>query len=139
MEYSKNLSEPWFSLIKLGLKKVEGRLIKDDFSKMGSGDYILFSNNEFNFVRTFRVMITSVCKYNSFEDYLQNETLENALPGQKILLTSYGSGSGSDCFIIETTENILEKQKIGKRLINYLNDKQYVNYNQYRQMVKMIH
>ena len=81
MEYSKNLSEPWFSLIKLGLKKVEGRLIKDDFSKMGSGDYILFSNNEFNFVRTFRVMITSVCKYNSFEDYLQNETLENALPG----------------------------------------------------------
>jgi len=57
--------------------------------------------------------------------------LENAQPGQKILLTSYGSGSGSDCFIIETTENILEKQKIGKRLINY--------YNQYRQMVKMIH
>jgi hydroxymethylglutaryl-CoA synthase len=65
--------------------------------------------------------------------------LENALPGQRILLTSYGSGSGSDCFVIETTDLITEKQRIGKKLLNYLQNKQYVNYNQYRQMVKMIH
>ncbi|MBT4540164.1 hydroxymethylglutaryl-CoA synthase [Candidatus Woesearchaeota archaeon] len=65
--------------------------------------------------------------------------LENALPNQKILLTSYGSGSGSDCFVIETTNLITEKQKIGKNLLNYMQNKQYVNYNQYRQMVKMIH
>lgn len=29
--YEKNLSEPWFSLIKVGVKTVEGRLNKDDF------------------------------------------------------------------------------------------------------------
>jgi hydroxymethylglutaryl-CoA synthase len=65
--------------------------------------------------------------------------LENALPNQKILLTSYGSGSGSDCFVLETTEAITEAQKTGKKLLNHLQNKTYVNYNQYRQMVNMIH
>jgi hypothetical protein len=32
--YEKNLSEPWFSLIKLRIKKVEGRLNKGDFANM---------------------------------------------------------------------------------------------------------
>lgn len=31
MEFEKHLSEPWFSLIKLGLKKCEGRLKKRRF------------------------------------------------------------------------------------------------------------
>ncbi|MFH1440038.1 MAG: hydroxymethylglutaryl-CoA synthase [Candidatus Woesearchaeota archaeon] len=65
--------------------------------------------------------------------------LENALPNQKILMTSYGSGSGSDCFVLETTDLIVEKQKTGKRLLNYLNNKAYIDYNKYRQMVEMIH
>ena len=45
-EYNKNLSEPWFSLIKLGIKTCEGRLNKGDFSKMNKGDYIVFENND---------------------------------------------------------------------------------------------
>lgn len=49
--YTKNVSEPWFSLIKIGCKKYEGRLNKGDFSEMKKGDYILFTNNEFNFPR----------------------------------------------------------------------------------------
>lgn len=65
--------------------------------------------------------------------------LENALPNQRILLTSYGSGSGSDCFVIETTDILPEIQKIGKKLLNHLSNKVYVNYTQYRQMVEMIH
>lgn len=65
--------------------------------------------------------------------------LENALPNQRILLTSYGSGSGSDCFVIETTSLLPETQKIGKKLLNHLSNKVYVNYTQYRQMVEMIH
>ncbi|MBI4453069.1 hydroxymethylglutaryl-CoA synthase [Candidatus Woesearchaeota archaeon] len=65
--------------------------------------------------------------------------LENALPNQRILLTSYGSGSGSDCFVIETTGLLPETQKIGKKLLNHLSNKVYVNYTQYRQMVEMIH
>ena len=39
-EYTKHLSEPWFSLIKLRKKRVEGRLNKGDFSLMKKGDLI---------------------------------------------------------------------------------------------------
>ena len=48
MEYKKHLSEPWFSLIKLNLKTVEGRLNKGDFSKMNIGDTIIF-NKDFEY------------------------------------------------------------------------------------------
>ena len=57
MEYKKNLSEPWFSLIKLKIKTCEGRLNKGDFMKMKQGDYI------------------------QFEEYLKKEKLELCLPG----------------------------------------------------------
>ena len=42
MKYNKHLSEPWFSLIKLGLKTCEGRLNKGEFSKMKVNDTIEF-------------------------------------------------------------------------------------------------
>ena len=80
MEYKKHLSEPWFSLIKLGIKQCEGRLNKGDFSKIKRGDYIQFENNDFGFPRSFNCKITSVVNYNSFFDYLENETLEKCLP-----------------------------------------------------------
>jgi ASC-1-like (ASCH) protein len=79
--YTKHLSEPWFSLIKIGAKKCEGRLNKGDFSEMKKGDYIIFENNDFDFPRSFRSKITSIHNYNSFENYLENETLEKCLPG----------------------------------------------------------
>lgn len=37
--YQKNLSEPWFSLIKLKIKTVEGRLNKGDFAIINIGDF----------------------------------------------------------------------------------------------------
>jgi ASC-1-like (ASCH) protein len=79
--YTKHLSEPWFSLIKIGAKKCEGRLNKGDFSQMKKGDYILFENNDFDFPRSFRCKITSIHNYTSFKKYLENETLEKCLPG----------------------------------------------------------
>lgn len=79
--YTKHLSEPWFSLIKIGAKKCEGRLNKGDFSEMKKGDNIIFTNNDFDFPRSFRCKITSVHNYTSFEEYLDNETLEKCLPG----------------------------------------------------------
>ena len=81
MEYRKELSEPWFTLIKLGLKKVEGRLRKTDFLSMKKGDTIVFWNNSFKFMRELRVKITSMKDYVSFEDYLEAETMEKCLPG----------------------------------------------------------
>jgi ASC-1-like (ASCH) protein len=41
-EYTKHLSEPWFSLIKLGIKKCEGRLKDGDFAKFKKDDCIKF-------------------------------------------------------------------------------------------------
>ena len=81
MEYNKHLSEPWFSLIKLGLKRCEGRLNKKDFAKMKKGDKIIFTNNDFDFERKISVKITSIHKYDTFKKYLEKETLERCLPG----------------------------------------------------------
>jgi ASC-1-like (ASCH) protein len=79
--YEKNLSEPWFSLIKLGCKKIEGRLNKGDFVNMNIGDFILFTNNELGFERKFKIQIKNISYYDNFQTYLENETLEKCLPG----------------------------------------------------------
>ena len=78
--YEKNLSEPWFSLIKLGIKDVEGRLNKGDFANMNIGDFILFTNNELGFERKFKIVIKNISYYDNFQTYLENETLERCLP-----------------------------------------------------------
>ena len=79
--YEKNLSEPWFSLIKLGIKIVEGRLNKGEFVNMKPGDIILFTNNELGFERNFTIEIKHISYYDNFQTYLENETLEKCLPG----------------------------------------------------------
>lgn len=79
--YNKNLSEPWFSLVQLGIKKSEGRLNKGSFSKMKKGDIIIFENSELGFNRSYRVKITSIINYESFKNFIQKEKLENCLPG----------------------------------------------------------
>lgn len=79
--YEKNLSEPWFSLIKLKMKTVEGRLNKGDFANMRVGDFIIFINNEFGFERKFTIQIKNIVYYDDFQTYLENETLERCLPG----------------------------------------------------------
>jgi ASC-1-like (ASCH) protein len=81
--FEKNLSEPWFSLIKLGLKTTEGRLNKGDFKIMKKNDIIRFVNNDFNInkPRKFKVKILSKKIYNSFSEYLIGEKIEKCLPG----------------------------------------------------------
>jgi|APSaa5957512622_1039677.scaffolds.fasta_scaffold19917_3 ASC-1-like (ASCH) protein len=85
MEYIQDLSEPWFSLVKLGIKTVEGRLNKKNFSRMEVGDIICFTNNEFGFERRCKVVIKKITPtealYRTFYDYLISETLEKCLPG----------------------------------------------------------
>ena len=81
MIYEKNLSEPWFSLIKLGLKTVEGRLNKGDFKELKKNDIIKFINNDFPISRNFKVKIKSKKIYNTFSEYLTGERLQKCLPG----------------------------------------------------------
>ena len=78
--YEKHLSEPWFSLIKIGKKNVEGRINKGDFAIMEKGDIIIFQNNDFGFMRKIMVEITETRFYNSFKEYLTFENLSNCLP-----------------------------------------------------------
>lgn len=79
--YTKHLSEPWFSLIKIGAKKCEGRLNKGDFAEMKKGDSITFTNSDFGLSRSFCCKITSTHNYETFAEYLDIETLEKCLPG----------------------------------------------------------
>jgi ASC-1-like (ASCH) protein len=87
--YTKNLSEPWFSLINLGLKTVEGRLKKGDFEKMKINDIIEWTNDEFE-KRQFKTKINEIKYYSTFEEYLINEGLKNCLPG----IEKYGINHG---------------------------------------------
>lgn len=79
--FTKNVSEPWYSLIKGGLKKVEGRLLKGEFINMNKGDYVTWTNRELGFPRSCTTLITSIHHYDSFKDYLISEGLPKCLPG----------------------------------------------------------
>lgn len=57
--------------------------------------------------------------------------LDIAKPSDRILLTSYGSGAGSDSFDITVTDKITEVQKIIKKTQSYIDNKTYINYTQY--------
>jgi ASC-1-like (ASCH) protein len=76
-----NVSEPWFTLIRPGLKKVEGRLNKGKFSKINPGDTIIFTNNVIGPDVKFEKEIKNITYYDNFQTYLENETLEKCLPG----------------------------------------------------------
>jgi hydroxymethylglutaryl-CoA synthase len=54
--------------------------------------------------------------------------LDIAKPGQRILVTSYGSGAGSDSFLIEATKAIDEKRKRVRTVQSYINNKEYIDY-----------
>lgn len=56
--------------------------------------------------------------------------LDEAKPGELILAVSYGSGAGSDAFIIEVTEEN-EERRNKKKFRNYLEKKTYLDYATY--------
>lgn len=57
--------------------------------------------------------------------------LDNAKPGEKILMTSFGSGAGSDSFSIEVTDKIEEKRGRVRKVANYIANKKYIEYAVY--------
>jgi len=57
-------------------------------------------------------------------------TLDIAKPGNKIFLCSYGSGAGSDAFVIETTPRVTSYQKKNKETVKkQIADKTYIDYS----------
>ena len=79
-KYIENVSEPWFSLISLRLKTVEGRKNKGRFKEMQVGEIIEWTNNDFN-PRSILTRITKKQEYKTFEKYLDTEGLDKCLPG----------------------------------------------------------
>ncbi len=65
--------------------------------------------------------------------------LDIAKPSDKILMTSYGSGSGSDAFILTCTDKIKEAQKKAKTTEDYVKRKEYLTYAQYLKHMEQIH
>lgn len=58
--------------------------------------------------------------------------LDVAKPGQMILATSFGSGAGSDSFVIKVTDAIVEKQNLAKKTSEFINgEKVYLTYGEY--------
>ena len=53
--------------------------------------------------------------------------LDIAEPGDRILLTSFGSGAGSDSFSIIMDERILEKRKFTCKVDDILKNRKYVD------------
>ena len=58
--------------------------------------------------------------------------LDVAKPGDRILMTSYGSGAGSDGFDITVTENMNTYQRSkANTIMEMVNDKTYITYGRY--------
>jgi ASC-1-like (ASCH) protein len=76
-----SVSNPWYSYIEKGKKKIEGRLNKGKFALLKKGEIIKFTNG--NLFIT--VKIIKIRKYSSFEEYLSQEGLRNTLPGIKTI------------------------------------------------------
>ncbi len=56
--------------------------------------------------------------------------LDKAKPGEKILAVSYGSGAGSDAFVLEATKNI-SKKRPKKTVFDMFEEKEYIDYAEY--------
>lgn len=65
------------------------------------------------------------------------QILDKAKPGQRILLTSFGSGAGSDSFLFSITDNIRKLRK-ARTTQSYIDDKTYVAYGEYCKFTKVI-
>jgi len=78
--YSEHLSEPWFTLISMGLKTVEGRKNKGRFKEMKIGDIVEWNNDDFKH-RSVKTRIIGKNNYKTFEEYLNTEGLQKCLPG----------------------------------------------------------
>lgn len=79
-DYVEHLSEPWFSLISLGLKTIEGRRNKGRFKDMQVGQVIEWHNDDF-LPRRYKTRIIRKTEYQSFKEYLTVEGLNKCLPG----------------------------------------------------------
>lgn len=81
IDHKIELPEPWFTLIALELKTVEGMLNTEKNNKIKQGDVIEWYNKDFKIERRILTEVVGKKQYKSFTEYLLEEGLVNALPG----------------------------------------------------------
>lgn len=69
--------DPWFSLIRDGKKRVEGRKATPKWRKLKAGDVLVFTNGS----EEFETMIDRIDRFDSLDAYLLGVGVEAALPG----------------------------------------------------------
>jgi hydroxymethylglutaryl-CoA synthase len=57
--------------------------------------------------------------------------LDVAKPGERIFVTSFGSGAGSDSFDITVTDRITEVQDLAPKTWDYIKKAKYLDYASY--------
>jgi hydroxymethylglutaryl-CoA synthase len=57
--------------------------------------------------------------------------LDIAKPDQRILVASYGSGAGSDAYLLRTTSQLLDKRQRQKMTVKYQNENPFVEFVDY--------
>ena len=85
-EHLMKFSDPWFSLIRDGKKKIEGRMAEPKWLAIHPGDYIRMILKDESFV----VKVSKVVRYYEGEfdpltEYLIHEGINNCLPGVNTL------------------------------------------------------
>lgn len=63
--------------------------------------------------------------------------LDHAKNGDKILMVSYGSGSGSDAFVWQCTPDFDQKKKLYQNLVSQQIGKNFISYSHYRRLTKI--
>lgn len=79
-KHIETLSEPWFTLITLRIKTVEGRKNKGRFKEIKTGDIIEWTNSDFE-RRSVLTRVTGKAEYCTFTEYLETEGLQKCLSG----------------------------------------------------------
>jgi hydroxymethylglutaryl-CoA synthase len=57
--------------------------------------------------------------------------LDVAKPDETILMVSYGSGAGSDSYLLRTTSQLVEKRPRQKATVKYQAENQFLEYVDY--------
>eukprot|EP01027_Heterolobosea_sp_BB2_P007360 GEZU01010958.1.p1 GENE.GEZU01010958.1~~GEZU01010958.1.p1 ORF type:complete len:140 (-),score=34.61 GEZU01010958.1:119-538(-) len=84
-----NIQEPYYSLVKSGKKKVEGRLAHNEYMKLKPGDVIQARKDKKSLAEgeqqdSFYLRVVKVNKYSSFEEMLRAEGINKVLPSNSI-------------------------------------------------------